>query len=238
MKILFFLHDKSFFVLYTNDEGEYLMNILNSIMLGVGLAMDAFSVSIANGLKEPAMKRTRMCTIASVYAGFQFLMPLIGWVCVSKIVEYFNIFEKYIPWIAFFLLLYIGGKMLIEGISDYLKEKKERSLGLSEEDIEREEKERILEKSGDKNLTVGLLLLQGVATSIDALSVGFTIAHYNFKDALGSCVIIAIVTFIICFFGLKMGKKIGAKISGKATVLGGVILLLIGIQILIKSFIG
>ena len=87
-----------------------------SIMLGVGLAMDAFSVSLANGLNEPCMKRKRMCGVAGIFAAFQFAMPMIGWICVSTVACMFAAFEKYIPWIAFILLGYIGGKMLYEGI--------------------------------------------------------------------------------------------------------------------------
>ena len=88
----------------------------NSVLLGVGLAMDAFSVSLANGLNEPHMSRRRMLGIAGVFAAFQALMPMTGWVCVHTIVQYFRAFEKLIPWIALALLGFIGGKMLIEGI--------------------------------------------------------------------------------------------------------------------------
>ena len=87
----------------------------NSVLLGVGLAMDAFSVSLANGLNEPHMSRRRMLGIAGVFAAFQALMPMTGWVCVHTIVQYFRAFEKLIPWIALALLGFIGGKMLIEG---------------------------------------------------------------------------------------------------------------------------
>jgi len=93
-----------------------LLFFVNSIMLGVGLAMDAFSVSLANGLHEPEMKKNKMCGIAGVFAIFQALMPMLGWICVHTIVRYFKAFEKFIPWIALVLLLFIGGKMLIEGI--------------------------------------------------------------------------------------------------------------------------
>ena len=88
----------------------------NSVLLGVGLAMDAFSVSLANGLNEPRMSRRRMLGIAGVFAAFQALMPMTGWICVHTIVQYFRAFEKLIPWIALALLGFIGGKMLIEGI--------------------------------------------------------------------------------------------------------------------------
>lgn len=185
---------------------------INSILLGVGLAMDAFSVSLANGLNEPKMKTGRMSLIAGVFAIFQAAMPMIGWTCVHTVVQYFSAFDKFIPWIALILLLYIGGKMLIEGIK-----------GGDEE-------------SGKvKNLAFGALMIQGVATSIDALSVGFTIADYNFVMALVCALIIAVVTFGICIAGLIIGKKVGTKIAGKANILGGVILIGIGIEIFVKG---
>ena len=183
-----------------------------SIMLGVGLAMDAFSVSLANGLNESKMKTPRMTLMAGIFAAFQFAMPMIGWICVSTIADYFKAFEKFIPWIALALLGYIGGKMLYEGIK-----------GGDEED----------EKAA---ATFGALLVQGVATSIDALSVGFTIAHYNLAEALLSCLLIGIVTFFICFAGLAIGKKAGTKLAGKAGILGGCILIFIGLEIFITSW--
>ena len=188
-----------------------LLFIANSALLGLGLAMDAFSVSLANGLNEPKMKRTRMVFIAMVYAIFQAIMPLTGWVCVHSVVCYFKSFEKFIPWIALILLLFIGGKMLIEGIKGDN------------------------EKSETKNLSLFVLLLQGIATSIDALSVGFTIAEYGFIMALLCAIIIATVTFVTCYVGLGIGKKFGTKFAGKATILGGLILIFIGIEIFVKG---
>lgn len=182
----------------------------NSILLGVGLAMDAFSVSMANGLNEPHMKKNRMCGIAGVFAFFQFLMPMIGWICVHTVVRYFKAFEKFIPWIALFLLLYIGGSMLMEGI-------------------------RGGEEEEHHGVGVKALLVQGVATSIDALSVGFTIADYGFLMAFVCSVIIAIVTFFICAGGLQIGKTVGTKLSNKASILGGVILIFIGIEIFVTG---
>ena len=183
----------------------------NSILLGVGLAMDAFSVSLANGMHENKMKKGRMCGIASVYAIFQYAMPMIGWICVHTIVSYFTKFETFIPWIALILLLYIGGKMLYEAIKGGEE---------SDEDVK---------------LSFGTLMLQGIATSIDALSVGFTIADYNLVMALVAGLIIAIVTFILCMIGLVLGKKFGTKFSGKAEILGGIILIGIGIEIFVKG---
>lgn len=190
---------------------EYLRFILESMLLGVGLAMDAFSVSLANGLNDVKMKPARMCGIAGVFAFFQALMPMTGWVCVHTVVGYFQSFQKFIPWIALLLLCYIGGKMLYEGIKG----------GEMVEETSR--------------LTFGALMVQGVATSIDALSVGFTIAEYDWIAALSASLIIATVTFIICMCGLLLGKKFGTRLAGKATILGGVILILIGIEIFING---
>lgn len=183
----------------------------NSVLLGVGLAMDAFSVSLANGLHEYRMKAKRMCLIAGVYAFFQFLMPMIGWVCVHSFVQIFQSFEKLIPWIALILLLYIGGKMLWESIK-------------GNED----------EENGEK-LSFSVLIMQGIATSIDALSVGFTITGYGPLMAFVCSLIIAIVTFIICMAGLQIGKKFGTRFADRAGILGGVILILIGLEIFIKG---
>lgn len=184
----------------------------NSILLGVGLAMDAFSVSLANGLHEPQMKKRKMCGIAGVFAAFQAIMPMIGWVCVHTVMEKFQAFEKFIPWIALILLCYIGGKMLIEGI-----------------------KNKDGEQSDAAKMSFGLLMVQGVATSIDALSVGFTIADYDGLMALVCALIIAFVTFFICMGGLVLGKKFGTKLAGKANILGGVILIAIGLEIFISG---
>ncbi len=185
----------------------------NNILLGVGLAMDAFSVSLANGLNEPKMKKSKMTGVAGVFALFQAAMPLIGWICVHTIVQYFSWFEKLIPWIALILLCCIGGKMLYDSIKDKDGEAQDvKSVGLS------------------------ALLVQGVATSIDALSVGFTIADYTLPLALLAVLIIAIVTFFICFAGILIGKKFGTKLAGKAGVLGGVILIFIGLEIFITSW--
>lgn len=181
---------------------------LTSILLGLGLAMDAFSVSLANGLNAPCMRLPRMSMIAGIFAGFQALMPLLGWVCIHTIAEKFSAFQKVIPWIALILLCWIGGKMLWEGLRP----------GEEETDC-----------AG--KLTLGALLVQGVATSIDALSVGFTIASHTAVMAVVCALLIAAVTFVICMGGLYIGKKFGTKLANKASVLGGVILIGIGFWI-------
>ena len=188
------------------------MFFVNSALLGVGLAMDAFSVSLANGLNEPQMKPARMCLVAGVYAFFQIIMPLIGWFLVTKAVEMFSVIQKAIPWIALILLLFIGGKMLIEGLRNNKREEHKPFV-----------------------LGAGLLLLQGISTSIDALSVGFTIEQYPAGMALTAALIIGAVTFVICLGGLALGKKVGTSLSGKASILGGVILIGIGIEIFVSN---
>jgi len=186
------------------------MFFTNSIMLGVGLAMDAFSVSLANGLNEPKMKTKKVLGVAGMFSFFQALMPMIGWVCVHTILQYFQMFEKLIPWIALILLGFIGGKMLQEGLRGNTEEEKP-AVGLKG------------------------LVVQGIATSIDALSVGFTIAEYNWGMALVCALIIAVVTFFICVGGVLIGKKFGTKLAGKASVFGGVILIVIGLEIFITG---
>lgn len=194
--------------------------VFNSILLGIGLAMDAFSVSIANGLNEPGMRRSREFLIAGTYAFFQFLMPVIGWFCVHELVRQFRVFEKFIPWIALLLLLWIGGKMLLDAIRG----------GEPEDDPG--------ETAGPETaaaLTMGVLLLQGIATSIDALSVGFAIAGYSAAAAFVCALIIAAVTLLICMGGLTAGRKLSAKLAGKAGILGGCILIFIGIEIFVRG---
>ena len=187
---------------------------ITSVLLGVGLAMDAFSVSLANGLNEPCMRTRKMIVIAGMFAFFQALMPMLGWTFVHTLLRYFHTFSKFIPWIALILLGFIGINMIKEGIKN--------------------EEECPCEKRG---LGIVALLIQAVATSIDALSCGFTIANYTFLQALLCALTIALVTFIICMTGLVMGRTIGTKLSGKASILGGTILILIGIEIFITGLI-
>lgn len=188
------------------------MLIFNSLLLGVGLAMDAFSVSLANGLNEPCMKTGKMTGVAALFGVFQGMMPMIGWICVHTIMQYFTAFEALIPWIALVLLCYIGINMIRDSIGNQESTCEERAVGLK------------------------ALLVQGVATSIDALSVGFTIAEYDFLAALIAVILIAVVTFVICFLGIAIGKKAGTKLAGKAGIFGGAILIFIGIEIFVTSW--
>ena len=195
--------------------------VLNSILLGAGLAMDAFSVSIANGLNEPHMPRSKMCRVAGTYAGYQFAMPMIGWFCVHAVAEQFETFRKFIPLIALLLLALIGGKMLAEGI---------RSVR-SGKSAEAEEAQRKQEAC----LGFGTLMVQGIATSIDALSVGFTISDYGTMMAAVCSFLIAVTTFVLCMAGLKFGKKFGERLADKATIFGGLLLIAIGVEIFVKG---
>ena len=183
--------------------------IINSVLLGVGLAVDAFSVSVANGINEPKMRAAKSLCIAAAFGLFQMIMPLIGWICVKNAADRFEGFKNYIPWIALVLLLFIGGKMIIDAV-----------------------------RGGDKSESVRLtpqgLFLQGIATSIDALTVGFTIVGYGFWSAFTASLIIGAVTFIICFIGLKLGSRLGMKLASRSGIIGGVILILIGIEIFLK----
>lgn len=183
--------------------------VFNSILLGVGLAMDAFSVSLANGLNEPRMSARRACLIAGTFALFQFAMPMLGWFCVHRLVEQFAAFQRFVPWIALALLLAIGGSMLREG----LRGGEAEAAGVG----------------------AAALLLQGVATSIDALSVGFTIADYGAASALTCALLIGAVTFAICLLGLRLGRTAGTRLAGRASILGGVILIVIGLEIFLKG---
>ena len=186
---------------------------LNSVLFGVGLAMDAFSVSVANAIADPGMKHGERLRIAGCFALFQILMPLLGWLCVRTVAESFTAFQKFIPWIALGLLLYIGGKMLLEGVR-----------GRAED-----------EEPEGKALGHGTLLLQGVATSIDALSVGFTIEEYPFSAALTEALIIGAVTLAICLAGLFLGRTIGRRLDRIAPILGGLILIGIGVEIFLTG---
>ncbi len=221
--------------------------ITNSIALGVGLAMDAFSVSIANGLNEPEMSRRKMCGVAGTYAGYQFAMPMIGWLCVHTIAEQFEAFRKFIPWIALALLAWIGGKMLVEGIRNNKEtagKETEGENGGAEKTACPDARACDGESSDSRKkgavregacLGFGTLMLQGIATSIDALSVGFTIADYGTGMAVTCSLLVAVTTFIICMSGLLFGKRFGERLADKATILGGVILIAIGVEIFVKG---
>jgi putative Mn2+ efflux pump MntP len=182
--------------------------IITSLLLGVGLAMDACAVSMANGLKEPTMKVRKVLLVAFFFGLFQGLMPLIGYIVGSS---FLTKIEWIIPWLALVLLGFIGGKMIYDGVND----------------------DEVVECC--HTLTLKLLFIQAIATSIDALSVGVSISNYKLDYALICVSIIALVTLLICFGAVFIGKKFGTKLGNKAEILGGIILIAIGIEIFITG---
>ena len=195
--------------------------VLISMGLGVGLTMDACAVSMSNGLNEPKMKFGKAALIAAMFALFQALMPMIGWVCVSLVAEKFEKFTVCIPYVALALLVIIGGKMLYDGIKDKKKSEEEQTA---------------------RKLTFGVLIVQAIATSIDALSTGFSLvkiagdnAATDWWKALISVGIIAAITFGFSLGSVYIGKKFGTKLGYKAQILGGVILIAIGLEIFVTG---
>ena len=182
---------------------------ITSFGLGVGLAMDACAVSMANGLNENKMKFRKTLIMAFMFGLFQGLMPLIGYFVGHAFIEYI---EKFIPWIALGLLVFLGIKMIVDGVK-------------CDED----------DKGCVKTLTAGVLFVQGIATSIDALSVGFTIANYKIIEAIVCAAIICLITFGICVGACIIGKKFGNKLGNKAIIFGGVILIIIGLEIFLTG---
>ena len=182
-----------------------LLFFTTNIFLGIGLAMDAFSVSMANGLNEPHMNKGRICTIAGVFGGFQALMPLIGYFLGSFFAE---MIEKYDHWVAFVLLAIIGGNMI-------------------KESFDKDEKV-------DSSMDVKSMLLLAIATSIDALAVGVTFAFLQVQ-IVPAVSFIGVITFIFSAVGVKIGSLFGTKYKSKAELFGGIVLVLIGIKILLEG---
>ena len=196
--------------LFCLKEDLYMIKvILTSLLMGIGLAMDACAVSMANGLKYPKLKLNKLLIVALMFGLFQGLMPLIGYFVGSAILSKI---EWIIPIVAIILLSFVGIRMIIEGVKC---------------------KDEGCECCAD--LTFKLIFIQAVATSIDALSVGFSIADYSLVNALTCTGLVALVTFIICFFAVFIGKKFGDRLGCKAQILGGIILVAIGIEIFVSG---
>ncbi|MBQ8290414.1 MAG: manganese efflux pump [Clostridia bacterium] len=221
--------------------------ITKGLLFGIALAMDAFSVSLANGLHDSGMCRRRAIMIAGTFSVFQAAMPLIGWFLIHTALQYFNALGAAIPYIALVLLCFIGGKMIYDAIKEGQEEKAlagNAGIGIAgntgiadESNLQNEAKPPVKDDcTSTVSLGFGALIVQGIATSIDALSVGFDIAHLTAPEALIEAAVIAAVTFVICIGGVYLGKKFGTKLAGSATALGGVILIAIGFEIFISSF--
>lgn len=181
------------------------MGYLEVSLVGIGLACDAFAVSITNGMQENKMTIKKILLIALIFGLFQAIMPLIGYF-VGTLFEDFII--KLDHWLAFILLGFLGGKMLIESI-------------------------RGEEENSQNNLTLKLLMIQGVATSIDALMVGVTFVG-GILSIYTSILIIGVITFVLCFIGVFIGKKSGDLLASKSQIVGGLILIFIGTKTLIE----
>ena len=182
------------------------MGFFEIFMIGVGLSMDAFAASVCKGLNMRRMNIKNMLVIGLFFGGFQALMPLIGWLLGTQFEKYITEFDH---WIAFGLLLFIGGKMIWEAVRG----------GEEDED--------------DGKFDIKELFLMAIATSIDALAVGITFAFLN-TDIRSSITIIGCTTFVISAFGVFVGHKFGAKYKTKAEIAGGIILILIGVKILLE----
>lgn len=184
--------------------------LLNSILLGAGLSADAFTVSLANGLHDPGMSRRRMCVVAGVYGTFQAFMPMLGRGFVRLAAARFAWFQHWIPCAGAALLLIIGANTIRE------------AFGRPDD-------------APSQSLTPATLFAQGLATSVDALSVGFTLAVHALPHALTACAIIAAVTFCDCLAALAIGKRFGLLFSRQASISGGIVLAGIGAEMLWRA---
>ncbi len=184
---------------------EYLVEFL---LLGVGLAMDAFAVSICKGLAMRKVNKKQAVIIALFFGGFQAIMPVIGWLLCKGFQTYIEAFDH---WIAFALLAFIGVKMIIE------------TLRKKEDDVVIEEM--------DPPLDMKEMLMLAIATSIDALAVGISLAALD-RPIVESAAIIGVVTFVISIIGVYIGNFFGNRYKKRAELTGGIILVLIGVKIL------
>lgn len=182
------------------------MSLLEIFLIGVGLSMDAFAVSITNGLSCTNLKRKQMLLIAVCFGVFQGLMPTIGFFLGKAFEVYISAVDH---WIALVLLGYIGGKMIYDAITEKEEEK-------------------------EYALTAKLLLMQGVATSIDALAVGVSFAALPDVKILPAVLLITVITFALSMVGVGFGKKVGQKLGSRALLVGGLILVGIGVKIFVE----
>jgi len=190
--------------------------LLSGLLLGLGLTMDAAAVSMSNGLEEPKMKPIKMFYIALLYGVFQGVMPLLGYFFGHLLFENFTFIQEYhlIPIVALIILLILGTKMIIDGIKEIKKPAEEREI---------------------KKIGFKLLIIQAIATSIDALSTGLSFADYQIYEAIIVVSLITLVTFIACIISVLIGKKFGDKLGSKAVIIGGIILIAIGIEIFVTG---
>ena len=215
------------------------MNLFDVIMAGIGLSMDAIAISMTNGMLDPKMPKRRAVLIGVLFGFFQMLMPLIGYFT-AKLVSGANeeLFSSVSAWVAFVLLAFIGGKMIF----DAWKEHREKSragcdaCGMREEDSAKTGAAELNEKPAE--LSFWKLVLQAIATSIDALALGISMRMTEMSSGLFppigyAAAIIGVITFSLCVPGVYVGKKVGDKLSDKAELVGGIVLVLIGFKCLL-----
>ena len=217
------------------------MEVWEIALLGVALAMDACAVGMTDGMTNPKIPFWRAFLIGGAFGFFQFLMPLIGYYITGIVAEAFMAtFEKIAAWISFVLLAFLGGKMLWESIRATVAARAEKrgrsakSAGACPCSGENAVKKECAD------LSVGGLLMQSVATSIDALAVGVTLQVAKIQGGLalgawGASGLIGIITLALSLAAVYLGKLIGNKLADKAGIFGGVVLLGIGIKILIEG---
>lgn len=191
------------------------MSILDVLLLGVGLSMDAFAVAICKGLAMRKVNKKQMFLIALFFGGFQALMPLIGWAIGSTFAQRIIAYDH---WIAFILLAIIGGNMIVEAIKDW-----------KEEDCVAEM---------DPPLNIKELTLLAIATSIDALACGVTFSFYEDFNILSTVLLIGATTFVISAGGVYVGNIFGDRYKAKAQLVGGIIMVLLGVKILCEHTLG
>lgn len=206
------------------------MSVWEIILIGIALSMDAVAVGMTNGMTDSKMKIRKMLLIAFAFGAFQFLMPVLGYYCSYAFAEFVS---KIAPWLSFVLLGFLGGKMIFDFVKELKAAKSEQS-----------EKEETTTESETKPVKLGLgkLFVQAVATSIDALAVGVTLLAAETSKGLPfhvllCALVIGVITFSLSFGAVFAGKRVGNRFADKATLVGGLILVGIGLKILIESFI-
>ena len=204
------------------------MSIWEVLIIGIGLAADAFAVSLCKGLssKQNYLKTGLVCGLW--FGIFQGLMPLLGWLLGSTVASYIDAYKSYI---SFILLAFLGGKMIVEAVKD-LREGK----GCECECCSKDGDSCSIDGEKDSSLAPAVMIAMAVATSIDALAVGFDFAVRDVNILLAIS-IIGIVTFICCFIGSAVGAKIGSKFKTPAEIAGGSILVAMGLKFLIEGLI-
>ena len=198
------------------------MNIITIVLTAFALAMDAFAVSVTKGMTLKNLTKGTAIKIALFFGVFQAVMPLIGWMLGISFQGYIKAIDH---WIALILLSILGGKMIYEFYDSRKEAATEKEEAANEASTTLEEEEKNKSELSNKELTT-----LAIATSIDALAIGISFAFLN-VNIVSSSLIIGLITFIVCFIGVIAGKKIGGIFKDYAELIGGIILILIGINI-------